>query len=296
MAKQEETFTGYVVLGAADGVKVAKGVIEAGLNDLLKSAQAKRSTMWVIIPVEGDVTPAIDSVLTWAFEQEVEYHIYRTADAEVDQELVDDATEVKVFKTPTVSAIKALVKIAGADAALVLYEEDSEQLIEFMGSAHDAGLRVLELTDGLEPITIGDGTPAEDPEPGPEPAAAPRKRRSAAADEPEDAPAPKAKAAEPEEDVDYASMHVKTLQKLGRNSGIEGADKMGKAELVAALSGEPAPLKAEVAAPTTKSRAKVAEATPAGEIAHVVVLVAGAVHVQAVDAEALREWLKSQRS
>ena len=151
-----------MVIGAA---AAKKGVIESGLNDLLKSAQANRSTMWVIVPVEAEVTPGLDRVLTWAFENEVEYHVYRPSSVDVDEELEKDATEVKVSKSPTMAAIKALVKVDGADAALVLFEEDSDDLVDWMGSANDAGLRLLELSDGLEPIAIAGAEAAVEEEP-----------------------------------------------------------------------------------------------------------------------------------
>lgn len=288
---------GYVVLGSGPA---KKGVIEASLADLKKKANADDVEFWFAIPVLTDPAgTTMERVLTWLVDNSVYFDLYVANDVELDEELEGAANEAKTARNPLMSALKAIQKDGDADAALVLFEEDDDDLVAQMGEAHDAGLRILELNGGLEPIDLEGGDEEPEPEPAPKKTASKRP-----ADEDDDEPAAKpakkaapAKAADDDERAELAAKRITSLKKLYRDAGLPGdPTDMEKDDLIEALlgagSGAPQSADPEPEAPKAAKvapRAAEANVEASGDKVLVVVHLRNGFHTAMISAEEARK-------
>lgn len=133
----------YGVLGTGD---VTKGLIEDSLRELSKNGA-------FIVTASARLSASEKRVLTWVRDSETPYTLIHDGDASDDY--VDHADVVYVFDQSdiTTNMIKMLRKNKGT--LLLLWDEDRNAEMESICiQAADAGVGILDLSNGLVPISV----------------------------------------------------------------------------------------------------------------------------------------------
>lgn len=108
------------------------------------------------IPWYGNVTPGLEAVYDWALDNNVEFTLVQDTSIKkapavlrtMATHLIDtDAVDQRIIKH---------LKNSDGHALILWDEEDEEQSVHLAGSAIDAGLPTLELTNGLVPIVFNE--------------------------------------------------------------------------------------------------------------------------------------------
>lgn len=152
----------YIIGGMGNS---AANVIESSLGDVKNGARF--IYLWTGKPTAGQAR-----VLDWLIDYSAKYVVYSET-PKIPQSVADSAVEVVLVENVIE---RSIADFAGSAKMLVLFDVDehgnptamTERLIL---KAAEAGMPVLELTNGLIPITVEeeDESPAPAPKPAPDP-------------------------------------------------------------------------------------------------------------------------------
>lgn len=241
---------GYIVVGNA---AAKKNTIETALDELKAGAEKDGGEFWLVLPLSETPEGSIDRVLTWAVSKEIWFTAFTKKSVEIEEDVIEAvAEEIKDARDPVASALKRCNEEEDFEGALVLFDEDDEELGDFLGEQlFEKGVRTfLGLNIGLEPLDLSDEDAPAEPEPEEdekprtrskkaEPKDEAKPRRAAKADEPEDEPEVADEPAGLDAD-ELASKRITSLRKLYTQAGLGDPGDMEKADLIAALvSGKP---------------------------------------------------------
>ena len=196
----------YGVLGTGD---VTKGLIEDSLRELSKNGA-------FIVTASARLSASEKRVLTWVRDSETPYTLIHDGDASDDY--VDHADVVYVFDQSdiTTNMIKMLRKNKGT--LLLLWDEDRNAEMESICiQAADAGVDILDVSNGLVPISV-------ETEEKPEPV--------------QEAPVSEVEV-EPFSRDEMLSMSIGVLRKSAKAQGVEVTTHMTKTQIVDAILNTP---------------------------------------------------------
>ena len=190
----------YGIIGSG---KCGENIIEVGLSEI-----GVENNVFLVYPRKG-ATSSEDRVYDFMIENEAEYIAYVKSNA--PQALVDNAS--KVFDVTGGDAwLEMLTTLKSKKGTLlVLWDVDHEEnLMNFVFKAHDMGIPVKELSNGLVPINV-ESAPEE--------------------------PAVEVEVVEiePFSEAELRSMSIGVLRKAATARGVEGVGAYSKDELVERL-------------------------------------------------------------
>jgi hypothetical protein len=196
----------YAVLGTGD---TSKGIIEDSLRELSSGGA-------FIVTATAKLSASEKRVLDWVSDNEVPYVLIHNQEAQ--DKYVDHADVVYEFAEEefVTKALKLLAKSSGT--LLLLWDENrNREMEDICLQAADMGIKILDLTNGLVPITVE----AEDK---PEPV------HVAPAEEVE---------VEPFSREEMLSMSIGVLRKSAKAQGVTVTPNMTKVQIVDAILSTP---------------------------------------------------------
>lgn len=196
----------YGILGTGD---VTKGLIEDSLRELSKNGA-------FIVTATARLSASEKRTLTWLRDSETPYTLIH--DGEASDDYVDHADVVYVFDQSdiTTNMIKMLRKNKGT--LLLLWDENRNAEMESICiQAADAGISILDLSNGLVPISV-------ETEEKPEPI--------------QEAPVSEVEV-EPFSREEMLSMSIGVLRKSAKAQGVEINPYMTKTQIVDAILNTP---------------------------------------------------------
>lgn len=204
----------YAVLGTGD---TSKGIIEDSLRELSSGGA-------FIVTATTKLSASEKRVLDWVSDNEVPYVLIHNQEAQ--DKYVDHADVVYEFAEEefVTKSLKLLAKSSGT--LLLLWDENrNREMEDICLQAADLGIKILDLTNGLVPITVE----AEDK---PEPV------HVAPAEEVE---------VEPFSREEMLSMSIGVLRKSAKAQGVEVTPNMTKVQIVDAILNTPDVVEPEIA-------------------------------------------------
>jgi len=192
----------YGVLGTG---RTSKNIIEDALNELGVDND-------FVVTCGGKPSESESRVINWLIDMEVNFML--THNGKAPAEFIEKASVERLDANPARDIIKYLSKTNGT---LLLLWDDSlvPEMEEICFDAADAGVPILDLTNGLVPIVV-DITPEDKPEPVP-------------TEEVE---------IEPFSRDEMLSMSIGVLRKTAKSQGIQAGTNMTKEQIVDAILGD----------------------------------------------------------
>lgn len=242
----------YGLFGTGD---LTEESAEAHLGRLRDAMVEKDEDFWLAVYLAPDPPESVLVVLDWADANDVYWVPFTDVPVEdIDADLYSTAAEELTTTRDIGRKFVSLFKNAEDGCLLALHTgadpDDEDERTEVIGKVLDAGFKVLDLSDGLLPLTTGEDEPGLDPE--------------------ESAPA-----APRYERAELEALELKQLRSLCLAEGNKWpalkpaqSNKMPKEEIVNYLLGVVPPSKEEPAEEQPKRRGrprKPAESAPAPE-------------------------------
>lgn len=137
----------YGIVGAG---KASTKAIRTALDDLEKDA---------VFYVPFFRSTSVEDVYDWLLDNERDYVLIGNRASRI---LMETAKEIIHPDTDDLN-IAVIDALSGTDATLLVLWDDDNSLVEAMYKAHSGGHRILELSNGLAPITIEDDLVVSDP-------------------------------------------------------------------------------------------------------------------------------------
>lgn len=192
----------YGVLGSGN---TSKNVIEDALNELGVDND-------FIVTCGAKATESESRVINWLIDMEVNYEIVHAGNAPT--KFIENASVEQLEVNPAREIIRQLAKKKGT--LLLLWDDTQVPVMEeICFDAADAGVTILDLTNGLVPIVV-DITSEDKPEPVP-------------TEEVE---------IEPFSRDEMLSMSIGVLRKTAKSQGIQAGTNMTKEQIVDAILGD----------------------------------------------------------
>lgn len=166
----------YGLFGTGD---LTEESAEAHLGRLRDAMVEKDEDFWLAVYLTPDPPESVLEVLDWADANDVYWVPFTDVPVdEIDADLYNTAAEEITTTRDVGRKFVSLFKNAEDGCLLALHTgaspEDEDERIEVIGKVLDAGFKVLDLSDGLLPLTTGE----DEPEAAPDVPAAPRYERA----------------------------------------------------------------------------------------------------------------------
>ena len=155
------------IVGVADP---SEEIVLAGLQDLLDKSQVDgEDTFWSIIGVTEESLDATATALQWHLDNQIAYDFVHSPAVDLDtlpSEWVDGADTKTSVKGVWQKVVSELEKNGGTHLLVLLDDEQEKDdaFLTILTKAEEAGLQLLNLSDGLSVLTFEEppkgGTPA----------------------------------------------------------------------------------------------------------------------------------------